>query len=174
MDQSTEPIVGVVNSTPLIALSIVGHLDLLPLLFDQVLIPTSVYREVVQQGRGRPGSLEIGEADWLTVTEPKEATPLPAELMGLDEGEIDVILLAREIKADWVLIDEKLARQIAKAVGLQVKGTLGILLVAYRTGLLSRADSLKAVSILAESSVRLSSKLVRWFEEQVEQTSSTG
>ena len=125
MDQPTDRIVGGVNSTPLIALSIVGHLDLSPLLFDHVLIPTSVHMEVLLQGRGRPGSLEIGEADWLTVMEPEEATPLPAELMGLDEGEIDVILLARELKADWALVDEKLARQIAKAVGLQVKGTLG-------------------------------------------------
>ncbi len=92
---------------------------------------------------------------------------MPAELLGLDRGEIDVILLARELEADWVLIDEKLARQIAAAMGLQVKGTLGVLLIAYRLGLLTRVEALEAVHKLARSSVRLSDKLVRWFERQV-------
>jgi len=167
MPSPDDPIVGVVNSTPLIALSIVGHLDLLRHLFDELFIPASVYREVVRMGRGRPGSSEVAQADWLIVREPKETTPLPAELMGLDSGEMDVILLSKEIGADWVLIDEKLARQIAKAVGLRVKGTVGVLLVAYRVGLLSREEALHAVQELAHSSVRLSDKLVRWFEEHL-------
>ena len=153
---------------PLIALSIVGHLDLLRILFDEVLIPASVYEEVVQQGRGRSGSQAVAQADWLAIHEPKVPSPLPAELMGLDKGELDVILLARELEADWVLIDEKLARQIAKALDLPVKGTLGLLLVAYRLGLLSRVEALGAVQDLAQSSVRLSARLLRWFVEQLE------
>jgi len=52
-------------------------------------------------------------------------------LLGLDQGEVGVILRAHELEADWVLVDEKLGRRTAKAVGLRVKGTLGILLVAY-------------------------------------------
>lgn len=167
MGHSDDSVVGVVNSTPLIALSIVGYLGLLRDLFDQVLIPASVYEEVVRRGRGRPGARDVAQVDWLVVQEPKETIPLPAELMGLDQGEIDVILLAKEIEADWALIDEKLARQVAKAVGLRVKGTLGVLLVAHRIGLLSRKEALEAVWKLARSSVRLSDKLVRWFEEQV-------
>jgi predicted nucleic acid-binding protein len=168
MAQSDAPVIGVVNSTPLIALSRVGHLALLPALFDEIFIPPSVYEEVAQKGYGRPGSQEITLARWYTIQGPQESVPLPAELLGLDRGEIDVILLARELEADWVLIDEKLARQIAIAMGLQVKGTLGVLLVAYRLGLLTRTESLEAVHELAQSSVRLSDKLVRWFERQVE------
>jgi uncharacterized protein len=53
----------------------------------------------------RPDDSLVGV--WLTVQKPKETIPLPAELMGLDQGEIDVILLAKEIEADWVLIDEE-------------------------------------------------------------------
>jgi predicted nucleic acid-binding protein len=89
-------------------------------------------------------------------------------VIGLDQGEIDVILLAGELEADWVLIDEKLARQIGKAMGLRVRGRLGVLLAAYRDGILSREESLEAVDRLAHSSVRLSDKLVRWFERQLE------
>jgi len=54
---------------------------------------------------------------------------------------MDVILLAREVKADWVLIDEKLARRVAKGLGLKVKGTLGLLLIACRTGLVSKEEA---------------------------------
>lgn len=161
-------IVGVVNSTPLIALSLIGQLDLLPALFDEILIPASVYEEVVLHGRGRPGAREIAQAEWLTVRNLETASPLPPELLGLDQGELDVILLAQEVKADWVLIDEKLARKIARAMGLQIKGTLGVLLLAHRVGHISREEGLEAVQELAESSVRLSAKLVRWFETQVE------
>lgn len=97
-------IVGVVNSTPLIALSQVGQFDLLPALFDEILIPASVYGEVVLQGRGRPGAKEIAQAEWLIVKKLETVSPLPPELLGLDQGELDVILLAQEVKADWVLI----------------------------------------------------------------------
>lgn len=167
MARSDNRLVAVANSTPLIALSMVGHLGLLRALFDEIVVPASVYEEVVQQGRGRSGSQAVAQADWLAVREPEAPSPLPAELMGLDEGELDVILLAREIEADWALIDEKLARQIAMALDLPVKGTLGLLLVAYQVGLLSREEALEATHVLAQSSVRLSAKLLRWFDEQL-------
>lgn len=160
-------VVGVVNSTPLIALSLVGHLELLHALFDELLVPVSVYEEIVLQGRGRPGAREIAQADWLIVRNPETVSPLPAELLGLDQGELDVILLAQELQADWVLIDEKLARRIARAMGLQVKGTLGLLLLGHRMGLISKEEGLDAVRALAQSSIRLSPKLVHWFETQV-------
>jgi predicted nucleic acid-binding protein len=57
----------VVNATPLIALSITEHLDLLQSLFSQVIVPRSVYDEVVAGGRDRPGSKAIQSADWLIV-----------------------------------------------------------------------------------------------------------
>ena len=44
----------VANATPLIALSIIGELDLLAILFEEVLVPPSVWEEVVLQGEGRP------------------------------------------------------------------------------------------------------------------------
>lgn len=44
-------------------------------------------------------------------------------LLGLDAGELEVLLLARQIEPDWVIIDERLARRVAFAMGLPVKGT---------------------------------------------------
>ncbi len=124
----------VVNRTPLIALAIVKQIALLEHLFDELFIPTSVYEEVVLKGRDRPGVAEIRNANWLIIKTPQPKPSLPVELLELDTGEQDVILLGQEVKADWLLIDEKLARRVADVIGFQVKGTLGILLVAYRTG----------------------------------------
>ena len=157
----------VVNSTPLIALSITGYLFLLNRLFEQVVVPVSVYEEVALQGEERPGAEAVAQANWLVIQSPERSLVLSAELVQLDRGEQDVILLAQEIKADWVLIDEKLARRVAIGLGLQVKGTLGVLLIAYQMGLISKEASIQAVQDLASSSVRLSSRLREWFIAQL-------
>ena len=157
----------VVNSTPLIALAITGYLPLLNRLFEQVFVPVSVYEEVVLQGEGRPGAEVVAQTDWLMVQAPERPLSLPAELLQLDRGEQDVIVLAQAIEADWVLIDEKLARRIASALGLQVKGTVGVLLIACRVGLISKEAATKAVQELVSSSVRLNPRLLEWFVAQL-------
>jgi uncharacterized protein len=58
-------------------------------------------------------------------------------LYELDKGEAEVIILAKEQNIKKVLIDEKIARQQAKILGLEVIGTLGLLLKAKNKGLLS-------------------------------------
>ncbi len=122
---------------------------------------------MVLKGKNRPGVSEISNANWLIVNPPIQKPSLPAELLGLDPGERDVILLGQEVAADWLLIDEKLARRVASVMGFQVKGTLGLLLVAYRTGLVSREEAHRAAQTLSRSSIRLSQKLLEWFEVQL-------
>jgi predicted nucleic acid-binding protein len=158
----------VVNATPLIALSVTGHLDLLEQLFELVYLPHSVYEEVVDRGRDRPGSLVVQQADWLNIQQPSQTSPIPVALMGLDIGEQDVILLGQELNADWLIIDERLGRKIAQAMNFRVKGTLGILLVARQRGLISAAEAKQAVQQLHQSSVRISPRLLFWFQSQLE------
>jgi predicted nucleic acid-binding protein len=157
----------VINATPLISLSLTGHLQLLNQLFSEVYVPTSVYQEVVTQGRQRPGSDVVRNADWLIVQQPALTSPIPVALMGLDLGEQDVILLGQELAVDWLIIDERLGRKIAQAMGFQVKGTLGLLLVACQVRLLTRQDAAQAVEALSKSSIRLSPRLLAWFKEQL-------
>ena len=83
----------VVNSTPLIALSITGYLSLLNRLFEQVVVPVSVYEEVTLQGEERPGAEAVAQVNWLVIQAPDRSLPLSAELLQLDRGEQDVILL---------------------------------------------------------------------------------
>ena len=54
------------DAGPIIHLSLIGRIDLLPILYGRVLIPDLVYREVVQAGEGLPGSSELRDAEWWT------------------------------------------------------------------------------------------------------------
>lgn len=60
--------------------------------------------------------------------------PLPDTQLGLDPGETAAILLAEEIGADLILIDERAGRAVAESRGIAVRGTLGVLVQARATG----------------------------------------
>ena len=123
----------VVNTTPIIALSLIGELDLLRSLYDQVVVPSAVEAEVLAGGRGGIGSSELREASWLRVVSLQD--PRRAELLvDLDRGEAEVLALAQELHADLVIMDERLARLHAKRLGLTLTGTLGVLLRAKQLG----------------------------------------
>jgi len=85
----------IINATPLIALAVVEQLELLPQIFGEVIVPTTVYNEVIGQGLERPGAQIIAQTDWLQIVAPKTASSVEPLLLGLDQGELDVLLLAR-------------------------------------------------------------------------------
>lgn len=157
----------VANATPLIALSILGRLDILHQLFDEVLVPTAVYEEVVAQGDERIGAAAVANADWLNVVSPIAAATIEPLLLGLDMGEMQVLLLAREVHPDWVLIDEKLGRRVARAMGLPLKGTLGILLAAVWVGQLPQDQALDGLQILLAHGIRIAPRWQAWFEAEM-------
>jgi len=64
-------------------------------------------------------------------------SPLPSWAHPIDVGEVEVILLAQQQVADWVLIDNLHARKVARQLGLRLRGTIGLLLTAFRAGHLS-------------------------------------
>lgn len=127
----------VINSGPLVALSLAGRLDLLPALFVEFWIPEQVFREVAVAGLGRPGTDALTHPRWTTYVRPApEADPLL--IAELDPGEAAVIALARSMSPCLAIIDEKRGRKIARHVyGLPVKGTAGLLIEAHRRGLVS-------------------------------------
>jgi predicted nucleic acid-binding protein len=158
----------VANATPLIALSLIGELDLLPRIFDEILVPKAVYEEIVVEGAGRPGSEAVSAAPWLQVQASKTTSSLEPLLLGLDSGELQTLLLAQEVQADWVLIDERLGRRVARAMGLEIKGTVGVLLAAFLAGLISKEQALKAVHTLVEKGIRISPSVTAWFEAELD------
>ncbi len=158
----------VADATPLIALALLGRLDLLRQIFDEVIVPSAVYDEVTSRGFERPGAEELTQADWIRVRSAKAAPSIEPMLLGLDAGEIEVLQLAQEIQPDWVLIDERHARRVARAMGLPIKGTLGILLAAVLAELLSKEEALDALRQLLDKGIRVSARWQAWLREELE------
>lgn len=118
------------------ALSLIGKLDLLPMLFREFWIPDAVYREVTVAGLGRPGADTLADMRWTEHVCPSPE-PDPLLIAELDLGEAAVISLARIRLPCLTIIDEKRGRRIAQHVyGLPVKGTAGLLVEAKHRGLL--------------------------------------
>lgn len=132
----------VLDASPLIALARIGSLALLRQLADQIVIPDAVYTETVSRVPARPGSAEIAQASWITrrTVENRAQVQLLHSRVGL--GEAEAIVLAREIGADAVVLDDATARRLAEQEGCRVVGLLGLLVVTKQRGLLSAAKPL--------------------------------
>ena len=122
----------IADSSPLIYLSRVGALHVLPALFDEVAVPRAVWDETVERRPSAPGIDALHQASWLRVVD----NPSLQLDLGLDPGETAAILLAESLRADLLLIDEKIGRKVARARGLSVRGTLGVLVQARQERLL--------------------------------------
>ena len=126
----------VCNSGPLIALGILDKLDFLKSLFDEVLVPEAVQKQITQGGLKLAGLENFQRAQWIRIVTPKQNDALLSAL--LDAGETAVIALARELGVGVVLIDERKARKVARDVyGLQPIGTARILIEAKKKKLLT-------------------------------------
>ena len=132
----------VCNSTILIALPRIGHLWILEKLFASLTIPTAVYNDVVVKGSGKPGARDVAEARWIHVQEVSDIEALDELASVLHQGEAEAIALAQEMAADLIILDDKLARKTAMAVGLNVAGTLAILHLAKERNLIPELKSL--------------------------------
>src|SRR2546426_6306541 len=104
------------DSSTLIHLALLGRLNLLRDFYDEVLIPPAVWKEVVEQGQGRPGSREVEEAvnaGWLKIESPTNQLVVRLLKRDLDEGEAEAIALTAERGIEMVLLDESYARKKA-------------------------------------------------------------
>ncbi len=152
----------VVNASPLIYLSVLDHLALLWRVFDEVYIPEAVYTEVVELGQGLPGSQETMRAisnGFIHVKPVHDHLAVDALLSQLDWGESEVIVLARELELQHVVLDDRMARLRAVQMGLNVTGTLGILLLSHKMGV--EINIQQAIHVLREQNFRISERLYR-------------
>jgi predicted nucleic acid-binding protein len=132
----------VADSSPLIALSRVGRLELLRSVYGTVIVPDAVWAELVLDGEGRAGAAMVKESAWI-IRHAAQHREVVKELEDtLDPGECEAIALAQEIGADALLMDEQLGRAAALHLGLKVTGLLGVLLAAKEMGLLLDAFEL--------------------------------
>jgi predicted nucleic acid-binding protein len=116
------------DTSPINYLVLIELHDLLPKLFDRILIPEAVHRELQSDAAPVPIQRFLAEApDWLNV---RSSSAIDPALQPLDSGEREVIALALSTGADAVLLDERKGRHAARERGLRVSGTLGVIRLA--------------------------------------------
>ncbi len=127
------------NTSPLLYLYRIEGIGWLPELFGEVWVPEAVKSELEAGGSKGYDVPDTADYSWLNIINPKS---LPSEWLALNlgAGEIATIALALENQDKIVLLDDLLARRIAKEAGLQVWGTLKVLLEAKSHGIIDKIE----------------------------------
>lgn len=126
----------ILNTGPILALGVIGQLDLLRRLYSKVYVPEAVAQEVLRGGPAGTGAAAFARAAWIE-RRAVQTVIHPLVVATLGEGEAAVVTLAMELGVRHVLIDETAGRRIAQLLGLEVSGTVGALLRAKREGHIS-------------------------------------
>ncbi len=140
------------DSSALVALATMDRLELLEEIFDTIYVPQAVYDEVTISYKSQSVKLKKFLANKVVIVN------LDISKMGLGQGELEAIALYKNKDADFLLIDDRRAKNFAKLNGLNVIGSLGVMVLAKDRGLLEliRGDLEK----LLESSLFISSNLI--------------
>lgn len=150
--------IAVSDTSPLCYLALIGEGNLLPVLFDEVWIPPAVAMELAQAETPHVvrAWLEARPA-WLRLAAAPDTSALPVTPR-LHFGEKQSIALCMTLKPDFVLLDDRAARKVARELGLPMMGTLAVLQVASRRGYI---DLPSALARLARTSFRATPELLR-------------
>jgi predicted nucleic acid-binding protein len=149
------------NTTPLNYFALIDLQDILPALFGRVLIPEAVWRELNSSAAPPPVKDWLGtRPSWLDRRIVSQISP---DLQQLDPGEREAIALAQSVDASLVLLDERRGRRVARGLGLAVSGTLGVLDLAARRGLVDLEDALRR---LERTNFRATPRLLQRVQEK--------
>jgi predicted nucleic acid-binding protein len=124
------------DTSPISNLAAIQHLQLLQQLYGRIIIPSAVFRELINAGNEEPAAIAVRTLDWIEVKVVSDQSLLLTLQANLDMGEAEAIALAVEIGAKRLIIDERRGRNEAIELGLQVTGVLGILLAAKQRKLI--------------------------------------
>ncbi|MBI4705628.1 MAG: DUF3368 domain-containing protein [Deltaproteobacteria bacterium] len=127
----------IADATPLIYLHRARHLDLLPALFREVVVPAAVAREIAD---GRTGP-DVAALPWVRI---RSASSVPPGLLRLGPGEREALALALGTPDSLVIIDDRDGREAASALGIEHIGTGAVVVLAKQAGLIESADAVLA------------------------------
>jgi len=143
------------NTTPIISLLKLNRIEILQNLYTQIYIPFAVYKEI-ENGKSKGFYKDLSEIEWINIVEIKDKQAVKY-FLDIDAGEAEAIVLATELNANLILLDEKLGRFHAKHAELKVTGTIGVLIKAKKTGLIKELKPL--LDELIEKDVWISDSL---------------
>ena len=166
------------DATPIILLAKLSDFEFLKTLYQKIYIPQEVYDEIVTKGRGKAGEKELegAQADWVEVKTVSGQAKIKKleDVYGLGEGESAAITLSQELKANFLLTDDGLARRVAlslfKGTSTMVSGTIGILKLAREKGLISQDQLKSKIESLKAEGFYLKDDLYRQILREIENT----
>ncbi|HEV2972830.1 MAG TPA: DUF3368 domain-containing protein [Pirellulales bacterium] len=142
------------DTSPINYLVLIGQVDILPVLFGEVVIPTAVPTERQRQGAPDPVRRWIDRLPaWPVVRSPIAVDPQ----LRLGRGEAEAISLAAELHATLLLMDDRRGRRMAEALGLSVAGTINVLEAAAKRHLL---DLPTAIAQLRQTNFHISDRIL--------------
>ncbi|MGN0438246.1 MAG: DUF3368 domain-containing protein [Lachnospiraceae bacterium] len=150
------------DTTPVISLIKMRKLELLKDLFGEVQIPEAVYRELTSNKMFEDEAEQVLSCDFIKCVALSDihSVDLLRRSTNLDAGESEAIILADSISDSILLVDEEKGRKVAKNMGLNIMGTIGVLLAAYEENFLDSNDIDDCINHIRNSQLRISEKLI--------------
>jgi predicted nucleic acid-binding protein len=121
------------NSTPIIVLARIDKLEILQRLYGNIYIPIAVSQEVAFKGNNL-----LQRNPWMKIKHVNDNLARDAFSVSLHSGEVEAMLLTRQLGADLLIIDDGLARKYAKRLNITITGTVGVILQAKNKGIIPR------------------------------------
>ncbi len=145
------------DTTPIISLLKADQLELLQKLYQTVLVPRVVYRELTENPVYIKEAEIIKNVEFLSVgaIENIKSVNVLRSVTGLDEGESEALIMYDEQNADLLLMDEHKGRSVAKQLKVRHIGTAGILMLAYDKGMIQASAVKKCIDLMLANEIRL-------------------
>ena len=151
------------DSTPLITLMKATQLQVLHELFGEIIIPEAVYDELTVNEKYIEEAQLINSSAFIRVisVDDRKSVSLLQRAAGLDLGESEAIIYAENNNADLLLVDEASGRRVAKSMGIEIMGSIGVLVSAFRKGFLSEDEVNDTFQRIRNANRHISEKLIK-------------
>lgn len=150
------------DTTPLISLLKINRIDLLEKLYGYVLIPKAVFNELTSNKNYKTEADIISKSNFIECREVNniQALKILQAVTTLDLGESEAIILAQELNADVLLMDENKGRKVAQQLNIPLSGILGVLIDSFNSGLLNKFEVSECLDTLQQTGRRISGHLI--------------
>ncbi|KXA96415.1 hypothetical protein AKJ39_04655 [candidate division MSBL1 archaeon SCGC-AAA259J03] len=149
-----------IDASTIIALASIGELNFLKKIFKEINITPHVRSEILVENYPETNRISEAIGEWMKVIEINENNLKKYEKHGLGKGESSIIDIAR--KDDRLVLDDPVARNVAKVNGLNFTGLIGLIVEASHAGLISSERGKKILDKLSSSDFRMTSELYNW------------
>jgi len=164
------------DSSPIIYLAKLGRLDLLKILYRQVFVSGSVQKELIVSDRSEERDIEIiaikraMDEGWIKVRQVDVKNSLIISAPELSAADKETVELSRKMNSELTLIDDEAARRVARNIGIKARGTVYVLLSAYKRRKIGKAELKRMLNRLIAVGFRLSPEIYSSLIEEIERS----